>query len=196
MPSSAWAASDEATSGDFAPIAFTDEYTYCCGSEACYLDRAAYCGYCCCPLCCCAHPDPTLEATMHYTKDGGFFGPEKMLLSYKFEKMEFNGRKGFRATEIFRNAKAVDAYHHHIMGNTILCSAISLMFRQNFGEMKVYGNPAECAKVTYDAGRVETDMKKKKLVEWKAESVQDVVDKFGALHYGWSHNASLSDTYK
>ena len=58
--------------------------------------------------------------------------------------------------------------------------------------MKVYGDLEECKKVTYDAGRVEGDLKKDAVEKWNASTVEDITAKFGPLHYGWTYKDSAN----
>ena len=95
--------------GEFNPIAFTDEYTYCCGGPGCYVMPDFLCGYLGCPLCCFALPDHTMQAAVDAANyQYGLLGLDRAVLMYKFERADINGKKGFRATEVFRNAEAVD----------------------------------------------------------------------------------------
>eukprot|EP00413_Alexandrium_margalefii_P030521 CAMPEP_0204571054 /NCGR_PEP_ID=MMETSP0661-20131031/38663_1 /ASSEMBLY_ACC=CAM_ASM_000606 /TAXON_ID=109239 /ORGANISM="Alexandrium margalefi, Strain AMGDE01CS-322" /LENGTH=174 /DNA_ID=CAMNT_0051579279 /DNA_START=188 /DNA_END=712 /DNA_ORIENTATION=+ len=141
-----------------------------------------------------------------YTKHK-VFGRGAIAVSFRFEEVD----GGFKATEIFRNVDAAEAYYSHFMKNKVLCCHVltNLPWRQGpgpdaavtDGNVRAYvTNVARLAEgpqtVKYNHLKTESNPSGKiEVVEWTTPPTPaELEEQFGKFHFGFAHRPTVAET--
>lgn len=142
-----------------------------------------------------------------YVKDG-IFGAGAVAVSFRWEETE----KGFKATEIFRNMDAAEAYYSHFTSNTCMMMYVisNLPWRQKQGPTAVVSDGNVKAWITAPKDELKTVLATGEqtvkynhlgleggveVEQWTtAPSIEELEKQFGNFHYGWHNKVSLAET--